>query len=298
MAGSRAPRRVRAEAFAKINLSLRVLGRRPDGYHGLRTTFQTLALHDTLTLTTADGAFDLTCTDPRCPVDSTNLVWRAAEAIWRAARRRGTPTNVRVRLHKRVPMQAGLGGGSSDAAAALRAFQALWQVKIGGDRLRRLAATLGADVPFFLEGGRAIGIDRGDVVEARPDVPPSWIVLVIPDFGVSTKDAFAWWDADAFARRRRSTSADAPTHAEFQNDLQAVVGRRHPAIEDIARSLTAFGATLASMSGSGSAVFGCFASRRAASSAAAQLRSAWSRVFLTRTIGRTEFRRCSRPRRA
>src|SRR5580704_8380869 len=125
--GERAWRVVRATAFAKINLTLRVLGIRSDGYHELRTVLQSLDLHDSLTFTSAgepDGSgvepFCIECTDRACPTDRTNLVWRAAEALWRAARRRGQPAGVRVRLVKNIPMQAGLGGGSSDAAAALR----------------------------------------------------------------------------------------------------------------------------------------------------------------------------------
>src|SRR4029079_274972 len=118
----------RVRAFAKINLSLRVLGTRPDGYHELRTIFQSIALHDTLTIRASRGPFRLTCDDPNCPSDYTNLIWRAAERLWKAAGRRGAPRDLAIDLAKRIPLEAGLGGGSSDAAAALRVLGRMWRV--------------------------------------------------------------------------------------------------------------------------------------------------------------------------
>ena len=199
-------RAVRVRAFAKINLALRVVGVRADGYHELLTTFQSLALHDTLTFTVVRGPFHIACDDPACPVDRTNLVWRAADEIWRAAGRRGEPGGVRVHIEKRIPLAAGLGGGSSDAAASLRALSSLWGVELGEDRLRRIAAGLGADVPYFLEGGTALGVGRGDVLFPLIDWPASWIVLLLPDFGVSTVDAFRWFDRQR-ARGERGGAA-------------------------------------------------------------------------------------------
>src|SRR5258707_7639603 len=111
---------MRVRAFAKINRSLRVLGVRPDGFHELRTVFQSIALHDTLTIRAIHGPFQLTCDDPDCPADERNLIWRAAEQVWKAAKRRGAPRDVSIHLAKRIPLQAGLGGGSSDAPAAVR----------------------------------------------------------------------------------------------------------------------------------------------------------------------------------
>ena len=183
---------MRVRAFAKINLSLRVMGTRADGYHELRTIFQSIALHDTLTIRRQRGPFQLTCDDPNCPDDDANLIWRAAERVWRAAGRRGAPRDVAVDLAKRIPLQGGLGGGSSDAAAALRAFARLWRVD--ADRTRAIAAELGADIPYFFEGGTVLGLERGDLLFPLVDRRPAWVVLALPNFGVSTKDAFAWWD--------------------------------------------------------------------------------------------------------
>src|SRR5215467_10718044 len=120
MAADRGGTRVTARAFAKINLTLRILGHRADGYHEVRTTYQSLALYDRVMLSERRGPFELRSNDPRCPTDRTNLVWRAAEQVWRASGRRGAPQGVAVKIDKRIPIQAGLGGGSSDAAAALR----------------------------------------------------------------------------------------------------------------------------------------------------------------------------------
>src|SRR5262245_29164454 len=146
-----ARRRVRVRAFAKLNLTLRVLGRRQDGYHELRTTFQSLVLHDTLTFTARKGPFTIECSDADCPRDEANLIWRAAERLWRDRTGSRAMAGVEVSLTKRIPSRAGLGGGSSDAAAALRALAVLWRVRVEPERLRQMGAEIGADVPFFFE---------------------------------------------------------------------------------------------------------------------------------------------------
>lgn len=273
--------RIRLSAFAKINLDLRVLGTRPDGYHELRTTFQSVALADTLTFTRSRGPFRITCDDPACPTGRRNLVWRAGALVWKAAGRRGVPKGVTVHIDKRVPVQAGLGGGSSDAAAALRALPKLWRVRLAPHTLQRLASELGADVPYFLEGGTALGLNRGDVLVPLDDIARAWAVVIVPDFGVSTKEAFRWWDQSAARTSRRRTRA--------ANDLEAVVAARHPIVRRLTRRLTREGASLASLSGSGSAVFGLFATRVMAERAVAAFRG--HRVFVARTLSRKECRK-------
>jgi 4-diphosphocytidyl-2-C-methyl-D-erythritol kinase len=278
---------MRVRAFAKINLSLRVLGARRDGYHELRTIFQSIALHDTLAVRRTRSAFALTCDDPRCPVDRTNLVWRAASQMWKAAGRRGAPTGVAIHLVKRIPMNAGLGGGSSDGAAAVRALARLWRV--GADDSRRVAASLGADVPFFLEGGTVLGLERGDLLFPLPDRPAAWVVLVVPPVGVSTREAFAWWD------RAKRTRIGVASRSARQNDLEAIVGTRHPEIARAVAALRKMRATDAGMTGSGSAVFGLFAARRPAARAAAAVgRRGWP-AMLTRTLGRRAYLRLAGP---
>jgi 4-diphosphocytidyl-2-C-methyl-D-erythritol kinase len=266
----------RVHAFAKINRSLEVLGVRPDGFHELRTVFQSIALHDTIAIRRVPGAFQLTCDDPTCPADRSNLVWRAAEQVWKAAGRRGVPRDVSIQLTKRIPLRAGLGGGSSDAAAALRAFGRLWRVN--PDRVRAIGSSLGADVPYFFEGGTALGLDRGDLLFPLIDAPRAWVVLVIPPFGVSTRDAFTWWDRDGARRlthKRRLT-----------NDLQAAVAKRHPAIGRLVRALERAGASHAAMTGSGSAVFGFFSTRTGAQRAASLVSKRGLRTIVTKTVDR------------
>ena len=199
---------VEVRAYAKINLDLRIVGRRPDGFHELRTIFQSIALHDTLVVRAVRGVFGITCDMPGVPIDRTNLVWRAADALWKAAGRRGRVRGASIELKKRVPPQAGLGGGSSDAAATLLALNALWRLRLSHDDLHAVAATLGSDVPFFLVGGTALGLGRGEQLYALPDVTPSSIVLVQPPFGVSTADAYRWYRSAAAGCGPRARAAD------------------------------------------------------------------------------------------
>jgi len=289
---------MRVRAFAKINLSLRVLGVRSDGYHELRTVFQSVALHDTLTIREWAGPFALTCNDPRCPTDRRNLVWRAAEAVWKVAGRsarsrgRGAPPGLSIHVSKRIPMDAGFGGGSSDAVAVIRALGREWRVAEG--RQRAIAAALGADLPYFFEGGTVLGLERGDLLFPLVDHPAAWIVLAIPACGVSTTEAFSWLDADRAERPRSERSRLTVT-----NDLQGPVSRHHPEIARLVRALEGTGASRAAMSGSGSGVFGLFAERATAIRAAAALAALGNRrvsrftprVLVTRTVSRRAYER-------
>jgi 4-diphosphocytidyl-2-C-methyl-D-erythritol kinase len=276
---------VQVRAFAKLNLTLRVLGRRPDGYHELRTTFQSLEVHDTLTFTARKGPFAIACSDPDCPRDESNLIWRAADRLWRERPGGGALSGVEVTVAKRIPSRAGLGGGSSDAAATLRALALLWRLRVEPERLSGMAADLGADVPFFMEGGTALGLERGDLLFPLIDQPPWWVVLARPSFGVSTRDAFAWWD----------DSTTTPP-ASGANDLQPVVAAHHPVIARMVAKLRRAGAREAAMSGSGSAVFGLFGTERAAGAAARAVASRDVTVFTTRTLSRAEYHRRTAPR--
>ena len=185
---------VTVRAHAKINLDLRVLGTRPDGFHDLRAVFQSLELHDTLTFVARKGPFALRCRQPGVPLDCTNLVWRAAGALWRTQGRDAEPRDVSVTIAKHIPICAGLGGGSANAAATLAALVRLWRVSLAPWQLHDVAASLGADVPFFLWGGTVLGLDRGDTIYQLVDLPTYWVVIVLPHAGVSTADAYAWYD--------------------------------------------------------------------------------------------------------
>jgi len=291
---SRRPLRVRA--CAKINLTLRVLGIRPDGYHELRTTFQSLALHDTLVFSPVRGPFAISASDPACPADDSNLVWKVAHQVWKASGRRGGPAGVGVHIVKRIPVQAGLGGGSSDAAAALRALRALWAPALPDARLEAIGRSLGADVAFFMHGGTVLGVERGDLLFPLQDRAPAWVVLARPDFGVSTKDAYSWWD-DAY-RQARGPAASDRLRGEYVNDLEPPVATRHPRVTQLVRKLKREGADFAAMSGSGSAVFGLFATRTDAVRAAGRIRNRHTASWVTRTTNRREYLRAVGPTRA
>lgn len=282
----------RVRACAKINVSLRVLGTRADGYHELRTTFQSLALHDMLTVEHSKGPFEIASNDPGCPADASNLVWKAAAILWRSTSRRAPLANVRVHLQKRIPMEAGLGGGSSNAAAALLALRALWRLDTPDIELDAMARSLGADAPFFLSGGTVLGLERGDLLFPLVDADPAWVVIARPDFGVSTPQAFGWWDE---AQRTASSGSKSNKREEAINDLQAPVCLRHPRIMKLVKALRRSGARQAAMSGSGSAVFGLFDTRDAAVGAAANVASSRVATWVTRTTTRRQHLRSSAP---
>lgn len=295
--------RVTIHAHAKINLSLHVTGVRADGYHLLKTVFQSLALHDRLAFAAVDGPFALSCSAPGVPTDERNLVSRAASLLWRCSGRDGDPRGVRAHITKRIPAQGGLGGGSADAAAALVALDALWDTALGTDRLQALARQLGADVPFFLSGGTAIGLDRGDEIYPLEDIPQHALVLAFPAFGVSTPEAFRWFDEDGAGAAASSDAgrivATLPLGGgaalPILNELQGPVSRRHPSIQELCDRLCEAGAAAAAMTGSGSTVFGLFGSREGAAAAAGALRSAAWRTLVTRTAPRREARLKVRP---
>ena len=287
-------------AHAKVNLDLRVLGVRADGYHELRTVFQTIELHDTLVCAERPGPFTLACRTAGVPLDSSNLVWKAAAALWTALGRGGGIRDAVVQIEKKIPVEAGLGGGSADAAAALMALGRLW----GGapiTLLREVGATIGADVPFFLSGGTALGLGRGEEIYPLVDLPPHFVVIVRPPFGVSTAEAYAWYDEDRASGQRENREFQMlpvpwPTRAaQMINDLEPPVMRRHQEIGTFKQLLRDLGATAAAMSGSGSAVFGLFRSRKAAEHAVKPLTRNGARALVTRTVSRAEHERRGKP---
>jgi 4-diphosphocytidyl-2-C-methyl-D-erythritol kinase len=258
-------RSVRLPAFAKINLCLHVMGKRPDGYHELRTIFQAISLHDTLELSISPGSsaieLGLSSNDETL-LGPQNLVVRALDAITREIGFRGS---VDAHLDKKIPVARGLGGGSSDAAAALIGMLRLTARQIPLPRLMEIAASLGADVPFFLFGGRALAVNRGDEIYPLPNTPKQTVLVVSPrDIGVPTKDAYEWisteltkpakppkiWGFCALCWSRRG--------AGLSNDFEGPVFRRHPRLGEIRDALLKRGAADAALAGSGSAVFGVF----------------------------------------
>ena len=263
---------VRIPAYAKVNLRLEVLGKRADGYHELRTIFQTVSLHDTLRLrNTHEQGISLVVKGNKTlsqePLEK-NLVYRAVEALRRELRVRA---GVEMVLEKRIPAGRGLGGGSSDAAAALLGYLNFTQKKMEAVQLMSLAAGLGADVPFFLFGGRALRISKGDEIYPLPDIPKLSLLIVSPtDIHVPTPDAYRWLHAPELASLTKSAAAHklygfcalcwSAQEASLSNDFEAAVFRRHPRLGKIKRALLRVGASEALLAGSGSAVFGVFPS--------------------------------------
>jgi len=291
---------VRIPAFAKINLRLDILGKRTDGFHELRTIFQTISLHDELRLRASrSGGVTLTIEGNQPlsaePVEK-NLVYRAVDALRRELKIRG---GVELQLKKTIPAGRGLGGGSSDAAAALLGYLRLTRKKLAAARLMEMAACLGADVPFFLLGGRALGINKGDEIYPLPDIPKLHVLVVSPkEIHVPTPDAYRWLMAKAL---RLTKSAVNPKLWEFcalcwsaqgsglSNDFEAPVFRRHPRLDRIKRELLQRGAAEASLAGSGSAVFGIFPSPAMARRAAVGFPH--DQTFVCETLSRERYAR-------
>jgi 4-diphosphocytidyl-2-C-methyl-D-erythritol kinase len=288
---------VRIPAYAKVNLCLHILGRRTDGYHELRTILQSITLHDTLEL--------VAIREPRIHLRvignpalaeeplRTNLVYRALDALRREARWR---PGVRAVLTKRIPAGRGLGGGSSDAAAALIGLLLLSGRRLAPDCLIEIASGLGADVPFFLYGGRALGVGRGDEIYPLPDIPQRALLVVSPhDAAVPTRDAYKWFarqltkQQDPSKLLRFCTLCWSTQGGALENDFEAAVFPRFPRLRRIKRELLRQGAAEAALAGSGSAVFGIFQSPAQARRAAQAFPK--DQVFVCSTLPRAAYRR-------
>jgi len=291
---------VRIPAYAKINLRLDILGKRADGFHELRTIFQTISLRDELRLRASRQpgiALSIRGNESlsKEPFQN-NLVYRAVEALRRELKIR---MGVEIELRKTIPAGRGLGGGSSDAAAALLGTLQLTGRKLPPARLMEMAASLGADVPFFLLGGRALGLNRGDEIYPLRDIRKQHLLVVSPEeIHVPTPDAFRWLKAKPLGLTK-----PAANHKLFEfcalcwsaegsglsNDFERPVFRRHPRLDRIKQELLQRGAAEASLAGSGSAVFGVFPSPAMARRAAAGFPH--DQTFVCETISRDRYAR-------
>jgi len=290
---------LRLRSFAKINLGLEVLGLREDGYHELRTLFQTVDLADDVVLRPKRSGVTVRCSHPLVPQDGTNLAARAAELVIRHA---GLKRGVTIEIRKRIPVGGGLGGGSSNAAAVLMGLDRMWRLGLGAGDLHRLAVRLGADVPFFLLGGTALGLARGDEVYPLRRQIRAHIVLVDPGIHVSTARVFARV-ASGLTPRENSNSIyyfvsreleGSGAYRFLRNDLEQAALEEAPALREQAGRIRAVllreGARLAALSGSGSSYFGLFENARLAVRARAALTAEGFASLAGRTLTLEQYR--------
>ena len=295
-------------AFAKINLTLDVLGKRPDGYHNIRSIMQTISLRDDVVINIdTDAPWAVHCyreviEDPKAeqsdvrleteglPQDADNLAWRAAEVFF--ARTGKQTSGLEIFINKRIPMQAGLGGGSADAAAVLRALNREYDAPLSIPALCELGAQVGSDVPFCVMGGTAIVEGRGELLTKLPPAPEFFLVICKPDFSVSTPELYRKLD-ETFIEKR-------PDHKSMQLNLQKgellgiggslcnvfepIVMQEHFDINYIRSMMYTYGAYGAQMTGSGSAVFGIYDSFEYATVACTMLKDKYSEIFLAKTV--------------
>ena len=317
-------------SFAKINLGLKIGPRRPDGFHELRTVYQTLALHDVVRVEAQPGSgIEIRCDDPRVPLDESNTCYKMAEQVLKAVAR--GPLSVVVEIEKRLPVQGGLGAASSNAVATMLGLERALGLQIPADEKLRMAAGVGSDLPLFLIGGTVLGEGRGEEVQPLPEIPELHVVLVAPPIGVSTPRAFALWDELAVREPELTTAHGTGTIEAFgqsvlswlnpsfypqagpasgvpagggnraetplldlvrtgiENDFERVVFPEYPELYEVKRVLQREGAAYASLSGSGSTLFGLFESEREARGAAARMNAAGHSAVTTTTVTRERY---------
>ena len=281
---------VTVEANAKINLTLDILGKRPDGFHEVAMVMQTIGLHDTLVMEKTERDIELSINVPWLKADEKNLAWRAAELI---RQEYGLEGGVRIELTKRIPVAAGLAGGSADAAAVLKGMNDLYGLQLDEEKLCELGARLGSDIPFCIMGGTMLATGRGEVLTRLSDMPETWVVLAKPRISVSTAWAYQNYDEQGAERhpdneaiRQAITRGNRKAVAGLLcNVLESVTIKKYDVIAEYKQMMLDKGAMASMMSGSGPTVFGLAKSREQAESIADVLRQETNAdVFVTRTF--------------
>jgi len=276
-------------ARAKINLALDVLGKRPDGYHQVEMVMQSIKLHDCLEFIPRPGGISLTVQGGEVSSCSNNLVYRAADLL---RSHTGIKRGVQIRLKKNIPVAAGLGGGSADAAVTLKTLNEMWGTGLSFRELILLGEKLGSDVPFCMLGGTALARGKGEQLEPLPPCPRLGLVLVKPPFGVSTAAVYSSYNPDLVSKRPDTTGMITAIRERnvsgiiknLVNVLEPVTTLMHPEIAEIKEKLLEAGALGALMSGSGPVVFGVAAGLEAARAVAGRYRKSGERVFVTETF--------------
>ena len=283
-------------SFAKINLLLRVLGKRDDGFHELFTIFQTVSLHDDLHFSESNE-ITLTCDDERIPVGETNLIVKAARVL---QEKFDLKKGARIHLEKRIPAPGGLGGGSSNAAVALLGLAQLWEINLSFEKLLEIGKQIGSDVPFFFFGGTCAATGRGTEIAPIEDLSEIFLLIVTPNVDVSTAAAFARLNASRLTKEASKSilqiclseaKALDLRHTELKNDFEASVFAAAPEIKRVKEKLLELGAIRAQMSGSGASVFAVFEKEetRQATLKALEAEKNW-RKFAVATVSRSAYR--------
>jgi 4-diphosphocytidyl-2-C-methyl-D-erythritol kinase len=316
-------------SFGKINIGLRIGALRDDGFHELRTLYQTIAIHDTIKVDVSRGlGIEIICKHPKVPTDESNTCWRVADRVLKTFK---TRSKVRIAIEKNLPVQGGLGAASSNAVATMLGLERALKLQLMPEDRLRIASEVGSDLPLFLVGGTVLGTGRGEQVYPIEDLPVLHCLIATPEVGVSTPAAFADWDKRADKRnseRPQLTASDGsdkintfshsvyewlsgssftPTgvpdkgwdraeallldlvRAGIENDFESVVFPRYPAIREVKRALERAGSRYVSLSGSGSTVYALFDSQEAASAAARKLEETGTAAQVTTTLPRTQY---------
>ena len=285
---------IKVEGNAKINLTLDILGKRPDGYHEVAMVMQSIGLSDTVEMEKTDGPIELTINVPWLKADEKNLAWRAAALIKEEYKLAG---GVRMKLTKRIPVAAGLAGGSTDAAAVLRGMKELYALDISEERLCELGAQLGSDIPFCLLGGTMLSTGRGEVLKRLPDLPATWVVLAKPRISVSTAWAYQNYDAQGAKEhpdneriQQEIARGDRKAVAGLLcNVLESVTIKKYDVISQYKQMMMQQGAMASMMSGSGPTVFGLAERKETADRIAAYMREHTDAyVYVIRTTGKVQ----------
>ncbi|MFN3974774.1 MAG: 4-(cytidine 5'-diphospho)-2-C-methyl-D-erythritol kinase [Dehalococcoidia bacterium] len=281
---------LRVRAYAKVNLTLEVLGRRPDGYHQLSTVLQTIGLWDDIALTPLPRGIDVVCSEPSLQGEA-NLVFQAASLLQRET---GAWRGARIEVHKAIPVAGGLGGGSSDAAAALKGLVRLWGLSISGERLAALAALVGSDVPFFLWGGTALAQGRGEHITPLPPLPKTWFVLLAPPFGDVGKTARLfrllnprqWSDGSRTRALVKALQEGQPLcDALLFNTFEAVAQDAFPGLDAYWKGLEEIVGSPAHLSGAGPSLYALASSPTRAEEGAKALQARGWRAWAVPSVG-------------
>ena len=278
-------------AFAKVNLTLDVLGKREDGYHDIKSVMQTISLRDDIEIDIGTGKpWVLLCDKENIPTDETNLAWRAAKVFFAAIGK--DPDGLEIRIIKRIPVEAGLGGGSADAAAVLRALNRHYNMPLSLPALAELGAQVGSDVPFCVLCGTAVVEGKGDRIRRIPDIPDCIFVVCKPDFSVSTAELYRKLDEKVIGKRPEHQSIETAFLAgdlekivtNIYNVFDSVVTEEHLELNYIKSIMNSYGAVGMQMTGSGSAVFGICSNFENAAVICNMLKDTYPMVYIAKPV--------------